>query len=527
MVTTAPELQVVSDGPLAGELVARLNELVVSDGTLPPLADFAPFSGAKLADVPTSSDADVAAAYAMARDAQRRWARVPIEQRKRIILRFHDLMLARRDEALDLVQWETGKARRDALEEFLDILVTARHYARDAKRLLKPRTHRGVFPVLVGVREHHHPKGVVSIIAPWNYPLTLAISDAIPALLAGNAVVLKPDSNTPLSALWVVGVMREAGLPDGMLEVVVGSGTRLGPQMVTLGQYMMFTGSTAVGRLLAKQCGEQLKSASMELGGKNAIIICEDADLDKAAEVAVRASFSNSGQLCISMERMLVHEGIYEPFMERFLQRVRGMRLAPGVGWGADMGSLISAQQLTSVQAHVDDAIAKGATLLAGGKHRPDLGPFFYEPTVLTAVDESMALCREEPFGPVVSVYRFAHIEQAIERANDTEYGLNASIISRDIRAASQIARRLRSGTVNINEGYAAAWGTTRSTMGGMGDSGMGRRHGAEGLLKYTEQQSVAVQRMFGFGAPFGWSDERWGNILTVSVGAMKKVGLK
>ncbi len=526
MVMTAPEV-LTGPGPLPAELVQRLNARVNSDGTLPPLQDFAPFTGEMFAEVPQSSDADVDAAFALARDAQRRWAKVPIKQRAAILLRFHDLMLEHRDEALDIVQTETGKARKDALEEFLDILVTARHYARDAARLLKDRRHRGVFPGMVGVREHHHPKGVISIISPWNYPLTLAVSDAVPALMAGNAVVLKPDSNTPLSALWGAEMLRRAGLPEGLLEVVIGAGTRIGPQMVANGNYLMFTGSTGVGRMLAAQCGERLISCSMELGGKNAILIAHDADLDKAAEVAVRASFSNSGQLCISMERMFVHDSIYDEFMDRFLHRVRGMRLVAGVGWGADMGSLISQSQLDTVDGHVRDAVDKGATVLAGGRHRPDLGPFFYEPTVLTDVDESMFASREETFGPVVSVYRFSSEEEAVERANDTQYGLNAAIVSRDIRRANRLAQRMRSGTVNINEGYAPAWGTIRSTMGGVGDSGLGRRHGDEGLLKYAEKQTVATQRVMGFGAPFGWSDETWGNALTTAVGLMKKAGMK
>lgn len=532
MAATAPERLTGGassdlDAGLPPDLIARLESRVLSDGTMPPLEDTAPLTGSLLASVPQSSDADVEAAFALARDAQRRWREVPIKQRAEILLRFHDLMLQHRDEALDVVQWETGKARRDALEEFLDILVTTRHYARDAKRLLRSRKHRGAFPGLFDVREHHLPKGVVGIISPWNYPLTLAISDAVPALMAGNAVVLKPDSNTPLSALWPVDIMRRAGLPEGLFEVIVGAGSRLGPQIVANSDYLMFTGSTAVGRLLAAQCGDALIGCSMELGGKNAILVLEDADLDRAAEVAVRASFANSGQLCISMERMYVHDAVYDGFMERFLQRVRGMRLLPAVGWGADMGSLISASQLQSVDAHVRDAVDNGATVLAGGRHRPDLGPFFYEPTVLSDVNESMAVCREETFGPVVSVYRFSSLEDAVHRANDTEYGLNAAILSRDTRAASALAPRLRSGTVNINEGYAPAWGATRSTMGGVGDSGLGRRHGDEGLLKYTERQTVVTQRFMGFGAPFGWSDERWGNVLTVAVKAMKQAGIK
>lgn len=527
LTSTPSDAPPATPGALPTGLVERITSIVVSDGSLDPLVDQAPFTGEELARVPQSSDQDVEAAFALARDAQRRWTRVPMAERSRVMMRYIDLLFEHRDEGLDVVQWETGKARRDALEEFLDVIVTARHYARDAARLLKTRRHHGALPLAVKVREHHHPKGVVGIIAPWNYPLTLAVSDAIPALLAGNAVVLKPDSNTPLTALWAVELLHRAGLPSDLLQVIVGAGRRMGPRIVANSNYLMFTGSTATGQLLASQCGERLIGCSMELGGKNAILVLEDADLDRAAEVATRASFANSGQLCISMERMYVHEDVAEEFLAKFLERVRGMQLIPRVGWGADMGSLISQSQLETVDDHVRDAVAKGATVLAGGQPRPDLGPYFYEPTVLADVSEGMVACREETFGPVVSIYRFTSEDDAVERANDTPYGLNAAVISRDTRRAERIATQLHSGTVNVNEGYAAAWGTTRATMGGVGESGLGRRHGDEGLLKYTERQTVATQRILGFGAQFGMRDDQWGEVLTGFVKAMTKLGFK
>lgn len=487
----------------------------------------APYTADLLARVPISSDADIAAAFGRARREQVTWAAMPLRARAAILLRFHDLILKHRDEGLDLLQWETGKSRRDALEELLDVAVTTRHYARDAARLLRTRRHRGALPLVVGIREYRHPKGVVGVVAPWNYPLTLAASDAVPALMAGNAVVLKPDSQTPLTALWVASLLHEAGMPEGVLQIIVGPGSRLGSQMVDNSDYIMFTGSTRIGRAIAGQCGQRLIGCSLELGGKNALIVAHDADLDRAADVAVRASFANSGQLCVSMERLYVHESVREAFLDRFLPRVKAMRLQAHVGWGADMGSLISATQLQRVAEHVDDAVAKGATVLAGGRARPDIGPYFYEPTVLSNMTEQMAACTDETFGPVLAVYPFADEEEAIAHANATSYGLNAAIITRDTRRGRRIAERLRAGTVNINEGYAATWGSTRATMGGMGDSGLGRRHGDEGLLKYTESQTVATQRVLGFGAPFGLSDKQWGDTLTTAVSMMKKAGLK
>jgi succinate-semialdehyde dehydrogenase/glutarate-semialdehyde dehydrogenase len=487
----------------------------------------APLTGEWIYDLPLSDADDVDAAMAVLRRGQQGWAARPLSERARIMLRFHDLVLANREQGLDIVQWETGKARRDAMEELLDVCITARHYARDAGRLLRPRHHRGVFPGAVAVVQYQHPKGVVGFLTPWNYPLTLAVSDAIPALLAGNAALVKPDVQTSLSALWVIDLMHQAGVPDTVMRVVTGEGPEVGPLVIDRVDYVMFTGSTRVGREVAARCGERLIGCSLELGGKNAMIIRADADVHRAAEIAARACFSNSGQLCISMERIYVHADVYSSFAEAFAARVRSMSMTAGIGWRGDMGSLISARQLTRVQQHVDDAVSHGARVLAGGSARPDAGPFFFEPTVLEGVTEDMVLCDEETFGPVVALYPVHSDEEAIRLANDTAFGLNAAVITRDKTAGRTIAQRLHAGTVNVNEAYGPSWGSTRAPMGGMGDSGLGRRHGDEGLLKYTESQTVATQRIMGFGPQFGWSDEKWMNTLASVFKAAKAIGLK
>ena len=480
-----------------------------------------------LASVPESNIDDVITAFASARMAQHAWAKRPLQERTSILLRLHDLLLQRRDEILDVVQWETGKARRDALEELLDVCVNARHYARDAQRLLSPRRRRGALPFVVGAEERRLAKGVVGIIAPWNYPLSMAASDAIPALIAGNSVVLKPDDKTLLTALWIVDLMHEAGVPKDVFQVVVGDGLKLGKDFVEQCDYLMFTGSTRVGGILAAQCGQQLKGCSMELGGKNAMIVCDDIELDRAVTTAVRGCFANNGQLCVSMERMYVQRDIWDQFVPAFVDRVKSLKIEVGIGWGAEIGSLISAVHLQAVESLVQEATSKGATLLAGGRARPDLGPFAFEPAVLSEVSADMTICREETFGPVVSLYPFDSDDEAVRLANDTRYGLNASVLCRDIGRAKAIGEQLHSGTVNINEGYAAAWGTLGSPMGGMGDSGLGRRHGEDGLLKYTEAQTIAVQRALGYGPQFGLSDERWGELLSTAAGLMKRVGIK
>jgi succinate-semialdehyde dehydrogenase / glutarate-semialdehyde dehydrogenase len=512
--------------PVAGIDVKSLVAQVVASPRAQTMQSISPFTLEPIGDVPISTPEDVDMAFETARRAQKRWAQWTPKERARVILRFHDVMLQNRSASLDLIQLETGKTRSDASDEFLDVLLTSRHYARVAPTKLKRVKHRGVLPVLTAVSEIRHPKGVVGVISPWNYPLTLAVSDAIPALLAGNGIVLKPDSQTAFTALWAVRLLREAGIPEGLVQVVVGPGAQLGPLIVRNADYLMFTGSTAVGRDLAEQCGRHLIGCSMELGGKNAMLVLADADVDRAAEIAVRACFSNAGQLCISMERMYINEKVYDAFLEKFVARVKAMRLRSGVGWGSDMGSLISQKQFDTVSEHVQDAVTKGATVLAGGKARPDIGPLYFEPTVLADVTREMRACIQETFGPVVSVYKVQNDEEAIDRANDTEYGLNASVLTRDTRHGRKVADRLRAGTVNINEGYASAWGTTSAPMGGMGASGIGRRHGTEGLLKYTESQTVAVQRLVRIAPQFGMDDEQWGHFMALSLAAMKKMGM-
>jgi succinate-semialdehyde dehydrogenase/glutarate-semialdehyde dehydrogenase len=483
-----------------------------------------PFTGKPLGWVPKCSPDDVRAAARRAREAQEGWARTSFAERREIFLRYHDLMLERQEEVLDLLQLESGKARRHAFEEALDVSIVARYYANTAERHLRTQRRRGALPFFTAAWDHHHPLGVVGVIAPWNYPLTLSISDALPALVAGNGVVLKPDSQTPFTALWGVALMEEAGVPEGLMQVVTGSGSELGPHLIEATDYIMFTGSTGVGRSVAEQAGRELKGASMELGGKNAMIVLGDASLARAVEGAERALFSNSGQLCISIERLFVHESIADEFERRLVERVRKMRLASGLDYGADMGSLISKGQLETVREHVEDAIEKGAKVLAGGSARPDIGPYFHEPTLLASVRDGMTLFRDETFGPVVSVARFGDVDEVVSRANDSDYGLNFSIWTRDTARGRQIATRLKAGTVNINEGYAAAWASVDAPMGGMKASGLGRRHGAPGIVKYTEQQTVAVQRLIPIAPLPGIGMRLWAKLMTAALRVLRRL---
>ncbi|MHA2787721.1 succinic semialdehyde dehydrogenase [Corynebacterium sp. S7] len=476
-----------------------------------------PTTGASIGDVPLYDETTTREVFHKARLAQKSWAQVPISERKKIFLRYHDLVLERQDQLMDLIQAENGKNRRSAFEEVLENAITARHYAYATGRLLKTKRAKGALPILTKTEIEHSPVGVVGIIAPWNYPLTLSMSDAIPAILAGNSVVLKPDSNTPMTALLGAELLAEAGLPGGVFNVVPGSGSKVGQTIVAECDYLMFTGSTATGRRLAAQAGERLIGFSGELGGKNPLIVTADAD-PKAIVRGVRdACFSNSGQLCISIERIYVHENVAEEFIAEFSQAVNSMVIAADDSWDTDMGSLISPEHTNNVAEFVEDAVSKGATVLAGGKRLPELGEAFYAPTVLIDVPESARLFSEEVFGPVVRIEVVRSHEEAIEKANDTEYGLNASIFGPS-RTARAIASQLEAGTVNINEGYAAGWASLDAPMGGWKQSGAGRRHGDGGLLKYTEARTVADQRLTPIAGPESIGAKRWNGLLTVAL---------
>ena len=509
------------------ELVARLVRGITAGDQPTKGISRNPFTGEVLAEIPESTVEDVATAFIRARTAQRAWAQRPLADRARVLLRFHDLLLAAQAELLDLIQAETGKARAHAFEEVSVAAVEARHYARAGAKYLRPRRRGGVIPALTQVTEVRQAKGVIGQISPWNYPLALFAGDALPAFMAGNAVVTKPDTQTTLTALRTRELLVEAGLPAELWQIVVGDGPVIGPEVVDRADYVSFTGSTRTGRDVAQRAAARLIGASMELGGKNAMLVLADADLDKAAEGAVRACFSSAGQLCVSIERLFVAREVADAFLARFTARTRALRLGNTLGWGADMGSLVSKRQLDNVVRHVEEAVDNGARVLAGGRARPDVGPLFYEPTVLEGVDAASAVCAEETFGPVVSVYRFDSEEEAVAQANSTPYGLNASVWSRDTGRGRRIALRLHSGTVNVNEAYAAAYGSVAAPMGGMGDSGVGRRHGAEGILKYTEGQTVAVQRLLPMGPAFGMDDQGYARLMTRALGAMKSLRLK
>ena len=519
---------------VTAEMVERLVGLVArrrspAGGGAAPASSIAkaPFTLEGTAAVPVSTPEDVTEAVLAARVAQAAWAARPFRERAAIALSFHDALLARQDEVLDLIQWETGKARFHAYQEIAQVAMLARHYARRGRRYLEERSHRGFLFGFTKVREVRVPIGVVGIISPWNYPLYLGVGDALPALLVGNAVVSKADSQTPLTLLWTRALLLEAGLPEDLWQVVLGSGSVVGSAIIDSVDCVCFTGSTETGRVVAERAGRRLIGVSLELGGKNPLIVCHDADVDAAVRGTVLGAFTNAGQMCIHLERAYVHEAVYETYVARLIAATRALVLGQAYDYDAEIGCLVSVAQLERVGAHVADAVRQGARVLVGGRRRPDVGPLMYEPTVLEGVVPGMSVYADETFGPVLSVYRVSSEEEAIRCANDSPYGLSASVWSRDLRRAESVARRVRCGAVNVNDGAAAAAGSIEAPMGGMRDSGLGRRHGADGLRKYTEAQTIASQRVISLAPPKGMALSAYARYITKQLKFMRALGVR
>lgn len=472
-------------------LFERLTDDVVASGaeTVPVLT---PSTGEVLHELPRSSADDVRDAVARARLAQLAWARAGFAERRRVLLVAHDLILERRDLLLDLVQLESGKTRGQAFEEVYQAAGVTRYNALAARRVLGGRrVHSGV-PTVITARVRYRPKGVAGVITPWNYALSLAAMDVIPALAAGCAVVQKADDQGALTILALRRAFIDAGVPEALWAVVAGPAADVGEALTDEVDYICFTGSTATGRKIGEKAGRRLVGASLELGGKNAMLVLDDVDPAKAAASAAHAAFSAMGQLCVSIERMYVDQKVAAPFQRALIGHLREAKLGSALEYDADYGSLASAAQLERVEAHLADAVAKGATVLVGGRHRPDLGPWFFEPTVLTGVTPDMTAYAEETFGAIACLYLVGSDDEAVLAANASDYGLNASVFTRSPSRARRIADALDAGSVNINEGYRGSFSSVAAPMGGIKQSGVGRRNGEVGLLRFVDPVTIS-----------------------------------
>jgi succinate-semialdehyde dehydrogenase/glutarate-semialdehyde dehydrogenase len=468
--------------------IPTLKETVQTPAQTIPVLN--PVTGQEAGRVPRCSPYDMTVAIDPPRPAPTAWAALPYRHRAAVMIRFHDLILRRSGELFDVLQSEAGKSRRDAFVELFAVACELRHYAYHGQAYLRSRRAKPAIPFHDRVRVTYQPLGVVGIISPWNVPFILSICDAIPALLAGNTVVVKPATLTPLSALWAREKLIECGLPPEVFQVVTGLGSELGNALIDKVDFVMFTGSTEIGKKVAERAAGRLIPYSLELGGKNALIVLPDAGIQHAARVTIEGSFNNMGQVCINFERAYVHSRVYDAFIEELVSQTERLRLGAGRDFSTDLGCLSSEEQLRSVEKYVGDATGKGARVLTGGKRRPDLGSLFYEPVILADVTPSMALHAEETFGPVLSVYRVEKVEEAIRQVNDSRYGLHAAVMSGSRERGEAVARQLQAGSVCVNDSY-INWAVMDGPMGGFKESGVGRRHGEAGIRKFTEPQTI------------------------------------
>ena len=459
-----------------------------------------PASGEVIASVPILGEAELDEMAARARAAQPAWAALSFQERGAVMRRASRWMLDHADRVLQTVVAESGKTYEDAQLADLGITISALNFW--AKRaegyLADEHVSSWTTPLTYGKKLiiRYAPVGLVGVIGPWNYPIANSFGDCVPALMAGNSVILKPSEVTPLSSLLMAEMMRACGLPEDVFQVATGDGTT-GAAMIERVDCVMFTGSTRTGKAVLKAAAENLIPAYLELGGKDPMIVCADADVDRAANAAAFYAMNNGGQVCISVERCYVEAPVYDRFVEKVADNVSRLRQGVPAGEGTvDVGAVTFPPQIDLVEAHVNDAVEKGAHVLVGGHRRPGQGRFF-EPTVLVDVNHSMRCMQEETFGPTLPIMKVSDTEEALRLANDSVYGLQASVWTKDVRKGEELARRIEAGVVTVNDAqmnYAAM----NLPMGGWKSSGLGSRHGAGGIRKYTKQQSILVTRFAG-----------------------------
>lgn len=451
-----------------------------------------PATGATIREVPVTPPEDVAAIVDRARAAQPAWEALGYEGRGRILKRAQQWLIQHAEEVTDTIVAETGKAREDAmLVEVAYGINALGFWPRKAPKWLADERVRSTNPFVFGrtMVVRYRPVGVVGVIGPWNYPLVNSVGDAIPALAAGNTVVVKPSEVTPLTSLLFERGLHESGLPEGVFQVAVGTG-ETGAVLIDHVDMVMFTGSTRTGRKVMERAAQTLTPVSLELGGKDPMIVLADADLERAANAAVYYSMQNGGQTCISIERVYVEAPVYDEFVAKVAEKTRALRQGPPSGAGSiDVGAMTFPPQVEIVEQHVQQARDAGARVLTGGRRRPGAGRF-YEPTIIADADHSMTAMREETFGPTLPIMKVADVDEAVRQANDSPYGLGAAVFTKDLAKGERVARRVDAGAVCVNDA-AINYLALELPMGGWKTSGLGVRHGRAGLKKYTRQQAL------------------------------------
>ncbi len=441
-------------------------------------------------------DADaLRAAAARARAAQPAWEALGVKRRALLMRAWIDALWMRDHELVAVLRRETGKTYHDAIGELFSTDVIAIYYAQHAARILRPYRGTPIFPIIQRVDVEYRAHGVVGMIAPWNYPLLNIAFELVAALVAGNAVLVKPSELTPYTALFIIDMLHRVGVPKDVVQIVPGDGTT-GAALVDVVDYVHVTGSTATGRKVAMRAAERLIPYSLELGGKAPMIILRDADLDLAATATLVGALQNAGQACVAIERVYVEAPIYEQYLERLRHHAAKLKIGTGGdGYGIHVGSMEHERELLRTERQLADALAKGARLVYGGKRRPDLGPLFFEPTILADVDHTMDVMTKETFGPIIPVMHVRDGDEAVALANDSDYGLSSAIYTRDLAGGRALARRIQAGDVAINRVLINVT-TAGMPSGGVKDSGIGRRNGAPGLLRFVTTHAVMTDKL-------------------------------
>jgi succinate-semialdehyde dehydrogenase/glutarate-semialdehyde dehydrogenase len=455
---------------------------VKSPVTLEPIGEF-----------DAASRGEVRAAVERARKAQASWAALSFDGRAKFMWRLLDQLVERQDEIIDAVVQETGKARSEAIAmEVFAPCASIAYYAKRAGRILAPTVRRpaGIMGLAKKVRLVYKPLGVVGLITPWNGPVALAVNPMVQALMAGNAVVHKPSEVTPFSALLVKSLTEAAGLPEDLYQVIQGDG-QTGADLIDAGvDKISFTGSAATGRKVAAACGERLIPVTLELGGKDAMIVCADADLEAAAKGAVMGSCMNTGHYCCGTERIYVVEPVYDEFLEKVVEQTRALRQSDS--GECDVGAVFWDKQMDIIERHMADAREKGAEVLVGGGRNPALGGLYFQPTVVTNVSHEMQLMRDETFGPILAVQKVKDEAEALRLANDSDYGLDGNVWTRDLAKGARLAEQMETGGVCVND-MAVTYGIPEAPFGGVKSSGVGQVNGEIGLKGYTHPHPIVI----------------------------------
>ena len=459
------------------------------------IVSYNPSTGEENGRAPLMSAAEVAAVVDRARAAQHAWSRLSYRERAPFILRAREVILAQLDEIASLIARETGKPPAEATSMEIVPTLDLMHYFADNTESLLDRSKIDIGQYgLMGRSSYvvYKPLGVVGIISPWNFPWATPLDEVVMALMAGNAVVVKPSELTPLTALKIADVFKQAQLPAGLLEIVTGDGST-GAALIEAGvNKIMFTGSVNTGKRVAEAAAKHLIPVVLELGGKDPMIVLEDANLVNATRAAIWGAFCNSGQACASIERCYVHESVAEEFIDLVVEQTRSLKQDKASVDAIDIGAMTNERQLQIVESHVSDAVERGAQIRTGGHRIDDSGGWFHQPTVVTGVDHSMKIMRDETFGPVLPIMTFKTDDEAVRLANDSIYGLTASVFTRDMARGRRLAEQIDAGTVMINE-VVYTHAVAQTPWGGVKQSGYGRTHGRLGLLELVSAQHIHV----------------------------------